>query len=228
MRATTKNHLLLRVSVAAVIAGFAGSAVAAPVYLNEANITVALGASHAGDAAVFANRDNDESLASVIDAPTATSTEFHTQTTHVWVNASSSPGTDGALELDFDFGVEYDLKAMHFWNYHSEGFDVDTIVFNFYDAVRTLVGSLTESPLLGNTDGSDGTPISPEDYLLAFPTNVRYVNALLTGSNGQVDFNNIGFTAEVSDPTPVPEPASLALLALGLSALGVMGRRRRQ
>jgi hypothetical protein len=57
---------------------------------------------------------------------------------------------------------------------------------------------------------------------------VRYVTALLTGSNNQVDFNNIGFTAELSDPdpdpdpdpTPAPEPATLALLGVALAGLG--------
>lgn len=228
MRTTAKNHLLLQVSVAAVIAGFAGSADAALVYLNKNNISVALGASHAGDTDVFVNRTNAESLANVIDAPSETSTELHNQTTHVWVNDgnSSSPGTNGALELDFDLGFEYDLKAMYFWNYHSENYDVDQIVFKFYDAASVFVGQLSASPKLGNQDGSDGTPITPEEYLLAFPTNVRYVNALLTGTNQEVDFNNIGFTAELSAPSPVPLPAALPLMVLGLSALGVLGRRR--
>ena len=76
---------------------------------------------------------------------------------------------------------------------------MDSIVFTFFDAGMNVVGTLTESPRLGNTDGSDGTPITPEDYDLDFPSNVRHVNALLSGSNNQVDFNNIGFTAELSD-----------------------------
>ena len=213
------------------------AAMAAPVYLNAASgITVSLGSSH--DAAVLANPTNGPfanlnitaSLANVINAPTATSTEFHVSpTTHVWVSG-------GHLELVFDFGAEYDLSTLHFWNYHSENYDVDKIVFTFYDGAWELVGSLTEEPRLGNTDGSDGTPITPEDYALDFPTNVRYVNAWLTGSNGQVDFNNIGFTAVLSDPNPdpnpdpdpigVPEPASLALLGLGLAGLGMARRRR--
>ena len=101
--------------------------------------------------------------------------------------------------------------------------------------VHQLVGTLdVVNPALGNGTGSDSDPIFADDYALSFPSNVRYVNAVLTGSNGQVDFNNIGFTATLSNPNPdpdpdppvgVPEPASLALLGLGL--LGLAAARRR-
>jgi len=47
------------------------------------------------------------------------------------------------------------------------------------------------------------------------------VNALLSGSNGQVDFNNMGFTGEVS---PVPEPGTALLLGFGLLGLAAFRR----
>ena len=100
-----------RVVVALVIVGMSAPAVGA--YLNDSLISVTLGPSHNADPEPFANRTTAASLASVIDAPTATSTEFHTQSTHVWVSG-------GQLELVFDFGAEYNLSLMHFWNYHSE------------------------------------------------------------------------------------------------------------
>ncbi|MEX0759566.1 MAG: PEP-CTERM sorting domain-containing protein [Tistlia sp.] len=199
-----------------------GSAQAAPIYLNDANISVALGASMSPEP--FANRTTAASLASVIDAPSATAGELHLQSTHVWVSG-------GPLELDFDFGVEYDLTTLHFWNYHSESYDVDSIDFTFYDGTGGFVGELLDvMPALGNATGSDGDPIFAEDIALSFPSNVRYVNAFLTGSNNQVDFNNIGFTAELSDPNPdpttVPEPWTLALLTIGVAGLGFARARR--
>lgn len=177
------------IRVATLVALFGGT-VSAQVYLNNTNISVALGASMAPEP--FANRTTAASLASVIDAPTAASAENHEQSTHVWVSG-------GPLELDFDLRAEYDLQVLHVWNYFGEGFDVDNIDFTFYDASRTLVGTLLGvAPALG---GAGGNPIFAEDIPLSFPSKVQFVNAVLTGSNGEVDFNNIGFTADISCAT---------------------------
>ena len=73
---------------------------------------------------------------------------------------------------------------------------------------RATVGSLNASPALG---GNGGNPIFAENFALAFPSNVQFVNAMLTGSNNEVDFNNIGITAA----SPVPEPKSMLLLGTG-------------
>jgi len=182
---------------------------AAPIYLNFQNISVALGASMAAEP--FANQTTATSLANVIDAPSADAAEEHTQPAHVWVSG-------GSLELDFDFGLEYDLTTLHFWNYFGEAYDVDDVDLTFFDADMTPVGQLLDvMPALG---GGGSNPIYAEDYELAFPSKVRFVNVVLSGSNGEVDFNNIGFTGEVS----VPEPAAALLLAsVGLSGLA---RRR--
>ena len=219
MRAIAKNRLVLQATVAAVIAGFAASADAASVYLNKDNITVAVGAGTSPGS--FNNTFNGgATIEKVIDAPSADAEEFHTQATHIWFTADA---IGGGLELKFDFGTEYDINTLHFWNYTSESFDVDNVAFSFFNGGNALVGSLAVAPALGSSGG-----IEAQDILLAAPLNVRFVTAFLTGSNREVDFQNIGFTAEVSAPAPVPLPAALPLLAFGLSALGVMGRRRRQ
>jgi hypothetical protein len=194
---------------------------AAPVYLNDANITVALGPGMI-DPEPFENRTTAASLASVIDAPSASAFELHNQSTHVWVSG-------GILELIFDFGTEYDLTGLHFWNYHSEGFDVDNIDLTFRDGSMNAVGSISSiSPALGNGTGSDSSPIFAEDIALSFPAKVRFVTAILSGSNAEVDFNNIGFTGEVS-VSAVPEPTSLILTAFGvllLAAVKIRANRR--
>ena len=206
--------------LAALVVAIAATAVpgsAQSVYLNNTNSTVALGASMSPNP--FANRPTAASLASIIDAATAATPEFHNQSTHVWVS-------NGVLELDFDFLTEYDLTTLHFWNYHSEGFDVDNINFSFYDESRNLVGTLMNvAPALGGSAPSDATQIFAENYALTFPSKVRYVNAVLSGSNGQVDFNNMGFTGTLtSTSTPVPEPSSVLLTLAGLGA--IFARRR--
>ena len=205
-----------------------GAATAEPVYLNKDNITVALGASHAAQVAAnpsrgpFVDVSIARALANIIDAPSATYEEVHSSGgngTHIWVSG-------GPLELDFDFQAEYDLTTLHFWNYLTNQYSVDTIVFTFYDAARNQVGTLTESPRLGR-NGASG-PIIPEDYTLNFPSRVRYVNAVLSGSNGEVDFNNIGFTAQLSPPVigGVPEPATWAMLVAGFGMIGAGMRKR--
>ncbi len=188
---------LVRIAIGAVcLGGF--TAAAAQVYLNDANMSVVLGPSMAPEP--FANRTAAASLASIIDAPSKDAEEFHTQSTHVWVSG-------GSLEVEFDLGREYDLDAVHFWNYHGEGYDVDTIELTFLDSSRTpyaVVPYTILDPTLGNNTGSDSTPILAEDILLRYrttrdgPKNVRYVVALISGSNGQVDFSNLGFSGAPS------------------------------
>lgn len=188
----------------------------ADVYLNQSNITVAVGA---GTSAGSFNNTfaNGATIAKVIDAPSADAEEFHNQSTHIWFTASE-PG--GGLELAFDFQIEYDLSVLHFWNYTSEGYDVDNIDFTFFNGANVQVGALSLTPDLGTSPG-----ITSQDIVLAAPLNVRYVTAFLSGSNREVDFQNIGFTADVS--APIPEPASVALFGLGGLVVAARVRRRR-
>ena len=165
------------------------------VYLNFSNMSVMLGELHNGDREPFANRSTLESLISLTDAPSADFEEFHQQTSHVWVSG-------GMLEIVFDLDVDYDLDQFHFWNYHSESFDVDDIDLVFYDSEMNSIGTLEDiSPALGNDTGSDFDATTAEDFDLDF-AGVRFVRVTLAGSNSQVDFNNIGFTGVVSDLGP--------------------------
>lgn len=199
----------------AIVAGSLSGANASTVYLNISNITVAV-----GPKSTFTTSNNTfnagQTIAKAIDAPSADAEEFHNQTTHLWFSG-------GALELIFDFGINYDIGVLHFWNYTSEAFDVDDIDFEFFDELGGSVGSLSVQPALGSSPG-----IKAQDIPLAAPLNVRSVSALLTGTNGQVDFQNVGFTANVSappppppspQPSPIPLPAGLLLLPTALLGL---------
>lgn len=190
------------------------SASALPLYLNSSNSTVEVGPGTSPGS--FNNTfSGGQTIEKVIDAPSADAEEFHNQTTHIWFTANE---LGGGLELLFDFGEGFDIAALHFWNYTSEDFDVDNIDFTFFDESNTQVGSLSILPALGSSPG-----IRAEDIPLAAPLNVQFVTAFLTGSNRQVDFQNIGFTGETS---VIPEPGTGILLGTGLLGLALRKRRR--
>ena len=177
---------------------------ATPIYLNNTNISVTVGGGTSNGS--FNNTfDNGISIEKVIDAPSAIAEEFHNQTTHIWFTADN---VGGGLELLFNFGQEYNISTLHFWNYTAEDFDVDNVDFIFFNSVNQQVGSLSIAPALGNASG-----INAEDILFVAPLNVQFVTAFLTGSNRQVDFQNIGFTAEISQ---VPLPTTIWLFIFGL------------
>jgi hypothetical protein len=203
------------------------SAIAAPVYLNELLIDVSVG-SGTSPGTLNNTFSGDQTINKVIDAPSAAATEFHNQTTHIWFTADE---VGGGLELLFDFNQEYDITTLHFWNYTAEGFDVDQIDFTFFNESSSQVGDLTVFPALGTSPG-----IMAQDIALAAPLNVQFVTAFLSGSNAQVDFQNIGFTASLSSPEQpdlpdqpttevIPVPAGLPLLLTGLAAISLIARR---
>lgn len=202
---------------------FCNPILATPIYLNESNISVSVGSN---TTATTSNNtfSNGQTINKVIDAPSADAEEFHNQTTHIWFSG-------GTLELLFDFGTQYDITTLHFWNYTGEAYDVDNIDFTFFNAAHNEVGTVSIEPALGTNPG-----ITAQNIFLPAPLNVQYVSALLSGSNGQIDFQNIGFTAELStdrcltnptdpicdnnnEPIEVPEPSGIFLLLCGLFAL---------
>lgn len=205
----------LFLATSALLAIFAtSSAMAVPVYLNINNITVAVGSGTS--AGTFNNTFSGGTIDKVIDAPSANAEEFHDQTTHIWFTASL---VGGGLELVFDFGQEYDINTLHFWNYTSESFDADNVDFTLFNRNNVQVGMLSVQPALGSSPG-----ILAEDIALAAPLNVQFVTAFLTGTNRQVDFQNIGFTAELSQ---IPLPAAVWLFGSGLMGLIGVARRRK-
>lgn len=196
-------------------------AAAAPVYLNLDNISVSVG-SNTGAGTSNNTFNGGQTINKVIDAASADAEEFHNQTTHIWYTFDD---VNDGLELIFDLGISYDISTLHFWNYTAEAFDVDQLSFTFYNSLDQVIGSQSISPALGTSPG-----ITAQDIALVSPLNTRKVVAFLTGSNGQVDFQNIGFTANASDPggdpSVVPLPATGLLLLGGLGTLAMRRRKR--
>ncbi|MEL7514893.1 MAG: PEP-CTERM sorting domain-containing protein [Pseudomonadota bacterium] len=189
---------------------------AATVYLNKDNISVSVG-SNTGPGSSNNTFSGGQTIEKVIDAPAADAVDDHNQTTHIWY---SFPDPSDGLELIFDFGVSYDIATLHFWNYFGESFDVDQVDFSFFNSLGDLIGTETILPPLGSSTGNLAT-----DIALVSPLNTRTVSAFLTGTNGQVDFQNIGFTAAASDPNLDPEApmSAVPLPATGLMMLSLLG-----
>ncbi len=206
-----RNTISIAVSCLVLCGASAQASTLNEIYLNIDNISVSVGTGTSPG--TFNNTfSNGQTIDKVIDAPSADAEEFHNQTTHIWFTADQ---IGGGLELVFDLGIAYDITTLHFWNYTSEDFDVDNIVFDFFND-DSLVGSLEIQPALGTSPG-----ITAQDIMLDAPLNVTSVVAFLTGSNAEVDFQNIGFTATVSQ---VPLPAGIWLLASALAGIGFLRR----
>lgn len=196
----TKN-LTAKIFVALAISTQA--APAESIYLNAPAITVEVGPRTA-DGSFNNTFAWDQTIEKAIDAPSADAKELHTQLTHIWF---SSNVDGGGLELLFDFGQRYDITTLHFWNYSGEGYDVDQIDFEFFDSSGGSVGQITIEPDLGTSPG-----IQAQNIALPAPLGVQRVSAMLIGSNRQVDFQNIGFTAVPSAPLAlIPPLPGLAL-----------------
>jgi hypothetical protein len=71
-----------------------------------------------------------------------------------------------SLNVVFDVNGRYDISTLLFWNYTSEGSDVDNIDFTFFDAGNVQVGALSIGPALGSSPG-----ILAQDIVLEAPLN---------------------------------------------------------
>ncbi len=136
-----------------------------------------------------------------------------------WISDKSTGAAEGSSAL---YAVNFDISFAA----------IDTGILNFYWSVDNLLGggpntgvylNGTAVPgISGGTFGSRffelGTDVSS---LLVNGTNTLYINATDTGGPGGLMFSaSFNVTEDTTNPNSVPAPAPLALISLGLVAIG--------
>lgn len=140
--------------------------------------------------------------------------------------------TDMAPRITFDLGASYNVDGFHVWNYDSGAYGgvpyweraaKEVVISTSSDGVDfTSLGTFTFAPSPG-TDGYLGETISLGGVTASFIRFDILSNYSAQGFEFGVGLAEVRFLGSTA---AVPEPASIAMLALGGLAVGLAARRR--
>lgn len=151
-----------------------------------------------------------------------TATHAGTLPNNSWVSSGTTTGS-----IFFDFGQSFLVDSFSFWNQNGGGPGASgSTGINSLNILYSVDGISFSSLFAGSSIFSQvtGTNASPE--IISFSVvNARYFRFDVLSNHG--DINQTGF-AEIAfnDTTSVPEPASIALLGLGLAGIGFSRKKK--
>lgn len=148
--------------------------------------------------------------------------------------AAPTAAIPATASVTYDLGILATVQGLALWNEDLGGASI--VSASFGDANGVFSGVIPSLALTDNPFGS--APYGANLMTFASPTGTRYVNLKLSGCSQNLpqvpgydgcSMGEVVFGVDDSSIRPVPEPASLALVGIALTAwgAGLHGRRHR-
>lgn len=140
----------------------------------------------------------------------------------MWIKEGTFP-VDTTAQVTFDLGATVDLSGALIWQYNSD-IDYNRGVKDFYIKTSTDGINFSAAGGLQTLERSNGGNIAAQ--LKTFSAQARFVQFDIQ-TNYDAQWPWVGLSEVKFVTSPVPEPSTYALMALGLAGVAAFARRNR-